>query len=95
MVSPDVINPDESLRLLRPAPALTVAFDDGRTCTVLLAAPFAGSVDRATVSGVFAHEATVDGITDLFPAGPHRIGPARPLYRIVLDTAARKSGDLQ
>ncbi|MEV6712586.1 hypothetical protein AB0M48_11145 [Lentzea sp. NPDC051208] len=137
VVLPGAIDPDESLRLLlRPEPALTVAFGDGRTCTVLQAAHFAGHLHCSTASGTFAHEAralavspipggmlacavsekaspirplrepltvrlstpvlsTVDGITELFPAGTHRIGPARPLYRIVFHNAALKSGDLE
>ncbi|RAS64806.1 hypothetical protein C8D87_105299 [Lentzea atacamensis] len=137
VILPGLINPDEPLRLLlRPEPALTVAFGDGRTCTVLQAAHFTGSVHCATTSGAFSYEArelavspipggmlacvvsedaspvrplreplklrlttpvpaTVDGITDVFPAGTQRIGLARTLYRIVLHTAAPKSGDLQ
>ncbi|PWK89541.1 hypothetical protein C8D88_102815 [Lentzea atacamensis] len=137
VILPGMINPDESLRLLlRPEPALTVEFGDGRTCTVVQAAYFTGSVHCATTSGTFAHEArelaispipggmltcvvsedaspvrplrellklhlpspvlaTVDGITDVFPAGTHRIGLARPLYRIVLHTTPPKSGDLR
>ncbi|PWK84605.1 hypothetical protein C8D88_108220 [Lentzea atacamensis] len=137
VVLPDVFDPEESLRLLlQPEPALTVAFGDGRTCTVVQAAHFAGHMHCSTASGAFAHEAralavspipggmlacavgkkagpirplrepltlrlsvpvlsTVDGITELFPAGTHRIGPAQPLYRIVPRNAALKSGDLR
>ncbi|MDX8140497.1 MULTISPECIES: hypothetical protein [Lentzea] len=137
VVLPDVFDLDESLRLLlQPEPALTVEFGEGRTCTVLQAAHFAGRMHCSTASGAFAQEAralavspipggmlacavseeagpirplrepltvrlaapvlsTVDGVTDLFPAGTHRIGPAQPLYRIVLHNAALKSGDLR